>query len=152
MFFPDWASCCNFVRDHIAKPVSVKDFPLCVHFVLQDMRPETSEVCRQPSVLHALKRSFRQVLLERPLDADICRQVLKNQLTLKCVDDSAGDVVQNGDEVVQRCKSSSSADQTCLNCVSVPLAFQLRTSVSLYRELGSRSLWSSACCVWRRLR
>lgn len=43
VFFPDWASCCNFVRDHIAKPVSVKDFPLCVHFVLQDMRPETSE-------------------------------------------------------------------------------------------------------------
>lgn len=77
---------------------------------------------------------------------------MKNQLTLKCVDDSAGDVVQNGDEVVQRCKSSSSADQTCLNCVSVPLAFQLRTSVSLYRELGSRSLWRSACCVWRRLR
>lgn len=147
MFFPDWASCCNFVRDHIAKPVSVKDFPLCVHFVLQDMRPETSEVCRQPSVLHALKRSLRQVLLERPLDRS-----MKNQLTLKCVDDSAGDVVQNGDEVGQRCKSSISADQTCLNCVSVRLAFQLRTSLPLYRELGSRSLWRSACCVWRRLR
>lgn len=47
VFFSDWNSCCNFVRDHIANPVSVKDCPLSVHFVLQDMHPEFTEVWTQ---------------------------------------------------------------------------------------------------------
>nr|XP_046236930.1 uncharacterized protein LOC124054689 isoform X2 [Scatophagus argus] len=43
VFFADWTSCCDFVRDHIANPVSVRGCKLSVHFVLQQMNPEYSE-------------------------------------------------------------------------------------------------------------
>lgn len=69
VFFPDWSSCCSFVRSHIARPVYVKDTVLYVHFVLQDMHPESTEVGRQPSVLYVLKSPFRKVSFERGLDA-----------------------------------------------------------------------------------
>lgn len=44
MFFPDWSSCCGFVQDHISEPVSLKGNTLGVHFVLQHMSLEFSEV------------------------------------------------------------------------------------------------------------
>ncbi|XP_070786278.1 uncharacterized protein znf638 [Enoplosus armatus] len=43
VFFTDWTSCCDFVRDHITNPVSVEGCTLSVHFVLQNMNPESSE-------------------------------------------------------------------------------------------------------------
>ncbi|XP_068163930.1 uncharacterized protein [Antennarius striatus] len=43
VFFTDWTSCCDFVRDHISKPVSVRNCTLTVHFVLEDMGPVSSE-------------------------------------------------------------------------------------------------------------
>ncbi|XP_045920767.1 uncharacterized protein LOC123980427 isoform X4 [Micropterus dolomieu] len=43
VFFADWTTCCDFVRDHLKNPVSVKFCTLSVHFVLQDMNPESSE-------------------------------------------------------------------------------------------------------------
>ncbi|XP_035531359.1 uncharacterized protein LOC118338205, partial [Morone saxatilis] len=43
VYFADWPTCCDFVRDHIINPVSVKGCTLSVHFVLQDMNPESSE-------------------------------------------------------------------------------------------------------------
>ncbi|KAL7375651.1 hypothetical protein ABVT39_021426 [Epinephelus coioides] len=43
VFFSDWTTCCDFVRDHITNPVSVKGCKLCVHFVLEHMKPESSE-------------------------------------------------------------------------------------------------------------
>ncbi|KAL7374999.1 hypothetical protein ABVT39_010535 [Epinephelus coioides] len=44
VFFADWTTCCDFVRDHITNPVSVEGFKLSVHFVLEHMKPESSEV------------------------------------------------------------------------------------------------------------
>lgn len=44
MFFADWTACCNFARDHIENPVSVQGCTLSVHFVLQHMDLESSEV------------------------------------------------------------------------------------------------------------
>ncbi|XP_049923873.1 zinc finger protein 638-like [Epinephelus moara] len=44
VFFTDWTTCCDFVRDHITNPVSVEGFKLSVHFVLEHMKPESSEV------------------------------------------------------------------------------------------------------------
>lgn len=44
VFFSDWTACCKFAQDHITNPVSVKGCMLSVHFVLQPMNPETSEV------------------------------------------------------------------------------------------------------------
>ncbi|XP_060922609.1 uncharacterized protein LOC132996282 [Limanda limanda] len=41
--FSDWTSCCEFVRDHIRKPVSVQGCVLKIHFVLEDMYPESKE-------------------------------------------------------------------------------------------------------------
>uniref|UniRef100_A0A8C9WYX2 Matrin-type domain-containing protein n=1 Tax=Sander lucioperca TaxID=283035 RepID=A0A8C9WYX2_SANLU len=43
VFFPDWTTCCDFVRDHITKPVSVVGCRLTVHIVLEHMYPESSE-------------------------------------------------------------------------------------------------------------
>ncbi|XP_049923864.1 uncharacterized protein LOC126404574 isoform X5 [Epinephelus moara] len=43
VFFSDWTTCCDFVRDHLTNPVSVKGCKLCVHFVLEHMKPESSE-------------------------------------------------------------------------------------------------------------
>ncbi|XP_041820824.1 zinc finger protein 638-like isoform X2 [Chelmon rostratus] len=43
VFFANWTSCCNFVQDHIKKPLFVKASKLSVHFVLQAMNPGSSE-------------------------------------------------------------------------------------------------------------
>uniref|UniRef100_A0A665TPZ5 Matrin-type domain-containing protein n=1 Tax=Echeneis naucrates TaxID=173247 RepID=A0A665TPZ5_ECHNA len=43
VYFSDWTSCSNFVRDHIKNPVSVRGSLLNVHFVLEHMAPEPSE-------------------------------------------------------------------------------------------------------------
>ncbi|XP_070711288.1 uncharacterized protein [Pempheris klunzingeri] len=43
VFFADWTSCCNFLNDHIACPVSVADHTLSAHFVVQHMNPGSSE-------------------------------------------------------------------------------------------------------------
>ncbi|XP_038588417.1 uncharacterized protein LOC119913158 [Micropterus salmoides] len=43
VFFADWTTCCNFARDHITNPVSVKGSKLSVHFVLQHMNPASTE-------------------------------------------------------------------------------------------------------------
>ncbi|KAM9836619.1 uncharacterized protein ACBR49_019063 [Aulostomus maculatus] len=43
VYFEDWTSCCNFVRDHFKSPVSVGGTLLHVHFVLQSMSPESRE-------------------------------------------------------------------------------------------------------------
>ncbi|XP_045920990.1 microtubule-associated protein futsch-like isoform X5 [Micropterus dolomieu] len=43
VFFADWTTCCNFVRDHLKKTVFIKNYNPCVHFVLQHMNPESSE-------------------------------------------------------------------------------------------------------------
>lgn len=44
VFFPDWTTCCDFVQDHVTNPVSVMGHKLSVHFVLQHMNHESSEV------------------------------------------------------------------------------------------------------------
>lgn len=44
MFFRDWKACCSFVEDHISQPVSLKGKELGVHFVMQHMNLELSEV------------------------------------------------------------------------------------------------------------
>ncbi|XP_030018698.1 uncharacterized protein LOC115438944 [Sphaeramia orbicularis] len=41
--FYSWLKCLDFVREHIANPISVKGAPLSVHFVLQNMSPIYSE-------------------------------------------------------------------------------------------------------------
>ncbi|XP_039678968.1 uncharacterized protein LOC120573346 isoform X1 [Perca fluviatilis] len=43
VYFPDWTTCCDFVRDHITNPVSVAGCALTVHIVLEHMKPESSE-------------------------------------------------------------------------------------------------------------
>ncbi|RVE60760.1 hypothetical protein OJAV_G00183800 [Oryzias javanicus] len=43
VFFSSWESCLSFVQSHIRETVSVGGFNLHVHFVLQDMRPGSSE-------------------------------------------------------------------------------------------------------------
>lgn len=44
VFFPDWTACGSFVQDHISQPVSIKGKELGVHFVMQHMSLELSEV------------------------------------------------------------------------------------------------------------
>ncbi|XP_070849509.1 microtubule-associated protein futsch-like [Chaetodon trifascialis] len=51
VFFADWASCCNFVRDHMKDRFSVKGSRLCVHFILQDMNPGSSEEVMYKSLM-----------------------------------------------------------------------------------------------------
>ncbi|XP_059210782.1 uncharacterized protein LOC131989550 isoform X2 [Centropristis striata] len=51
VFFSDWTSCCNFVRDHIKRSVSVKGSKLSVHFVLDHMNPESSEELMYTSLM-----------------------------------------------------------------------------------------------------
>ncbi|TKS93078.1 hypothetical protein D9C73_026935 [Collichthys lucidus] len=43
--FPDWTSCGKFLRDHItnAVPVKISNCMLSVHFILEQMNPESSE-------------------------------------------------------------------------------------------------------------
>ncbi|KAM9836620.1 uncharacterized protein ACBR49_019064 [Aulostomus maculatus] len=48
VYFEDWTSCCNFVRDHFKSPVSVGGTLLHVHFVLQSMSPESRELFSHP--------------------------------------------------------------------------------------------------------
>ncbi|XP_071315887.1 microtubule-associated protein futsch-like [Trachinotus anak] len=43
VYFSNWTLCCNFVRDHIINPVSVRGSTLRVHFVLEHMHPEPRE-------------------------------------------------------------------------------------------------------------
>ncbi|XP_034713234.1 uncharacterized protein LOC117935205 [Etheostoma cragini] len=43
VYFPDWTTCCDFVRDHITNPVSVQGCTLLVHIILEHMHPESSE-------------------------------------------------------------------------------------------------------------
>ncbi|KAM3591184.1 uncharacterized protein V6R79_024294 [Siganus canaliculatus] len=43
LFFPNCTKCSSFAQDHIRKPVSIQGNRLGVHFVLDDMKPETSE-------------------------------------------------------------------------------------------------------------
>ncbi|KAM9335507.1 uncharacterized protein ABDE67_020492 [Symphorus nematophorus] len=42
VYFTDWNTCTDFVRDHVQKPVSVEDCKISVHFV-QDMTPASTE-------------------------------------------------------------------------------------------------------------
>ncbi|XP_044040996.1 uncharacterized protein LOC122870699 [Siniperca chuatsi] len=51
VFFADWTSCCDFVRDHNANRVSVKGCTLSVHFVLQHMNQESSEEMMYKSLM-----------------------------------------------------------------------------------------------------
>ncbi|XP_056224748.1 uncharacterized protein LOC130164210 isoform X2 [Seriola aureovittata] len=43
VYFNNLTACCNFVRDHIRNPVSVGGSRLRVHFVLEQMHPESRE-------------------------------------------------------------------------------------------------------------
>ncbi|XP_060887811.1 uncharacterized protein LOC132958789 [Labrus mixtus] len=43
VFFSDWTTCSDFVAAHVAKRVSLKGRIVGVHFVLQNMYPESSE-------------------------------------------------------------------------------------------------------------
>ncbi|KAM6960342.1 uncharacterized protein LKV04_021903 [Tautogolabrus adspersus] len=43
VFFSDWTTCCDFVKAHIVKRISLKGRNVGVHFVLQNMYPESSE-------------------------------------------------------------------------------------------------------------
>ncbi|XP_038587135.1 uncharacterized protein LOC119912168 isoform X2 [Micropterus salmoides] len=52
VFFADWTTCCGFVRDHLTTPVSVKGSKLSVHFVLQQINPESSEVMMYRSLMN----------------------------------------------------------------------------------------------------
>ncbi|XP_034424646.1 uncharacterized protein LOC117751817 isoform X5 [Hippoglossus hippoglossus] len=49
--FSDWKSCCDFVRDHIRKPVSVRGCVLKIHFVLEYMYPESKEELMYKSLM-----------------------------------------------------------------------------------------------------
>ncbi|XP_076580489.1 uncharacterized protein znf638 isoform X2 [Chaetodon auriga] len=51
VFFADWTSCCDFVRDHMKDRFSVRGSRLCVHFVLQDMNPGSSEEMMYKSLM-----------------------------------------------------------------------------------------------------
>ncbi|XP_034532499.1 uncharacterized protein LOC117807351 isoform X2 [Notolabrus celidotus] len=43
VFFTDWTTCSNFLREHISKPLFVEGHEIRVHFVQQDMHHEPSE-------------------------------------------------------------------------------------------------------------
>ncbi|KAG7215146.1 hypothetical protein INR49_022738 [Caranx melampygus] len=43
IYFSNWTSCCSFVRDHLRKPFSVRGSTLQVHFVLEQICPESTE-------------------------------------------------------------------------------------------------------------
>ncbi|KAG7215145.1 hypothetical protein INR49_022737 [Caranx melampygus] len=43
VYFSNWTSCCSFVRDHLRKPFSVRGSTLQVHFVLEQICPESTE-------------------------------------------------------------------------------------------------------------
>ncbi|XP_041635686.1 uncharacterized protein LOC121504720 [Cheilinus undulatus] len=51
VFFSDWATCCSFVQDHLAKPLMVKDHTLKIHIVLEHMHPESSEEMMYKSLM-----------------------------------------------------------------------------------------------------
>lgn len=44
VFFNSWDACCDFARDYLKNPVTVGEWTLRIHIVLQDMLPGTSEV------------------------------------------------------------------------------------------------------------
>ncbi|XP_026046113.1 RNA-binding protein 20-like isoform X3 [Astatotilapia calliptera] len=43
VFFNSWDACCDFARDYLKNPVTVGEWTLRIHIVLQDMLPGTSE-------------------------------------------------------------------------------------------------------------
>ncbi|CAI5685601.1 zinc finger protein 638 [Oreochromis niloticus] len=43
VFFNSWDACCDFARDYLKDPVTVGEWRLGVHIVLQDMHPGSSE-------------------------------------------------------------------------------------------------------------
>uniref|UniRef100_A0A669E1V1 Zinc finger protein 638 n=1 Tax=Oreochromis niloticus TaxID=8128 RepID=A0A669E1V1_ORENI len=43
VFFNSWDACCDFARDYLKDPVTVGEWTLKIHVVLQDMRPGSSE-------------------------------------------------------------------------------------------------------------
>uniref|UniRef100_UPI0037E7657C microtubule-associated protein futsch-like n=1 Tax=Semicossyphus pulcher TaxID=241346 RepID=UPI0037E7657C len=51
VFFADWITCCNFVKDHIKKRVSLRGDMISVHFVLQHMYPESTEEMMYKSLM-----------------------------------------------------------------------------------------------------
>lgn len=68
---------------------------------------------------------------------------------MQCVYISAGDAVQNGDEVEQLCKSASFQEQACGSCVSVLQACKQPTSSSFFLQAvgESESLEERLLCV-----
>ncbi|XP_053271921.1 zinc finger protein 638 [Pleuronectes platessa] len=73
--FSDWTSCCNFVRDHIREPVSVRGSVLKIHFVLEYMYPESREELMYTSLMKWSNSSVPdpQSLEERLLCVDIAQ-------------------------------------------------------------------------------
>uniref|UniRef100_A0A8D3BZI3 Matrin-type domain-containing protein n=1 Tax=Scophthalmus maximus TaxID=52904 RepID=A0A8D3BZI3_SCOMX len=51
LHFSDWATCCRFARDHITNPVSVGGLALNIHFVLQNMFPDSKEELMYTSMM-----------------------------------------------------------------------------------------------------
>ncbi|CAI5644021.1 unnamed protein product [Oreochromis niloticus] len=43
VFFNSWDACCDFARDYLKNPVTVGEWTLRIHIVLQDMLPGSSE-------------------------------------------------------------------------------------------------------------
>ncbi|XP_068163928.1 uncharacterized protein [Antennarius striatus] len=75
VFFTDWTSCCNFVRDHISKPVSVRNCTLTVHFVLEDMSPVSSEEMVYRTAMKWTSPEFPVSLPETLEDRLLCVEV-----------------------------------------------------------------------------
>ncbi|CAB1417832.1 unnamed protein product [Pleuronectes platessa] len=73
--FCDWTSCCNFVRDHIREPVSVRGSVLKIHFVLEYMYPEPREELMYTTLMKWSNSSVPdpQSLAERLLCVDIAQ-------------------------------------------------------------------------------
>ncbi|XP_034532275.1 uncharacterized protein LOC117807219 [Notolabrus celidotus] len=51
VFFADWTTCCDFVKAHIEKRNSLKGRMINVHFVLQNMYPESNEEAMYRSLM-----------------------------------------------------------------------------------------------------
>ncbi|XP_067379324.1 uncharacterized protein [Channa argus] len=43
VYFNSWTECCDFAHSHIRNPVSLRGYTLTVHFVLENMYPESKE-------------------------------------------------------------------------------------------------------------
>ncbi|XP_069028196.1 uncharacterized protein [Embiotoca jacksoni] len=73
VYFSSWDVCCDFVRDHIRNPVSVRGCTLKVHLVLEDMHPGSSEDVMYRSLMKWSNAhvSERESLEERLLCVEI---------------------------------------------------------------------------------